>query len=103
MAKKKASAEPSASNVGAFKTEFFNFLNATQNLDLTHKQKQADRFTLTYPEQWTEWQKTNPDSPASRGKFWVEMTVESYWRDVWASGNNKERAQGVPPADPYPT
>jgi hypothetical protein len=82
-------------NLPNLKTEIFNMMTASPNLTATEKTRLRDRFITdpAYVSKWSRFlaQNGGTDTPALRGQFVVEMTLEM-WKKVYEDGFARETA-----------
>jgi hypothetical protein len=85
-----------ANNLAALKTEIFNVLLNTTNLDAATKQLVRDRFVAAYPGEFAKYLTDNAvaDTPANRGKFVAFVTFD-FWNNIFKSQDQKEKMAAI--------
>ena len=82
-------------NMPALKTELLNLFGQTANLTATEKQKLRDRFLTAFPAEWAAYlDGGGTDTPANRGQFAADMTIE-FWRQIYRDQDRREKVAAI--------
>lgn len=89
-----------ANNKTALKAELLALLTATSNIDGPSKVKLRDRFAAEYENAYARFLGQEADSPAKRGQFLADFTVE-IWANVFRVQSRREKVANLPNPDQF--
>ena len=82
-------------NIPGLKSELLNLFSTTSNLTAQEKQRRRDRIVAEHPAQWQAYLNGGgTDTPANRGSFAADMTIE-WWRRIYRDQDRREKVAAI--------